>query len=230
MKKLLLTSMLCFCMLMQGCTISELDTAEDKIVNIDGNESNWITKDIEQYSDNNVVTMEQEEIEIPQNPTFRNTEWKMNKERVIALEGEPTDNYVNALVYKNVSISSFSTELVYFFDKDECLYSAYYDFQQNHTNSNLYIDDFNIMLNLLTEKYGTPEYSGPEWNDTHYKDRKEKWGMAVSRGDVAFKADWKTKDTEIFLLLDGDNYNCKMYLSYETLNYVPNVDSELDGL
>ena len=37
MKKLLLTSMLCFCMLMQGCTISELDTAEDKIVNIDGN-------------------------------------------------------------------------------------------------------------------------------------------------------------------------------------------------
>ena len=42
MKKLLLTSMLCFCMLMQGCTISELDTAEDKIVNIDGNvECSW---------------------------------------------------------------------------------------------------------------------------------------------------------------------------------------------
>ena len=34
--------MLCFCMLMQGCTISELDTAEDKIVNIDGNvECSW---------------------------------------------------------------------------------------------------------------------------------------------------------------------------------------------
>ena len=29
MKKLLLTSMLCFCMLMQGCTISELDTAKN---------------------------------------------------------------------------------------------------------------------------------------------------------------------------------------------------------
>lgn len=33
MKKLLLTSMLCFCMLMQGCTISELDTAEDILSN-----------------------------------------------------------------------------------------------------------------------------------------------------------------------------------------------------
>ena len=42
MKKLLLTSMLCFCMLMQACTISESDTAEDKIVNIDGSiECSW---------------------------------------------------------------------------------------------------------------------------------------------------------------------------------------------
>ena len=92
--------MLCFCMLMQGCTISKLDTVEDKIVNIDGNESNSETKEVEQYSDNNVVTMEQEKIETSQNPTFRNTEWKMNKERVIALEGEPADNYINTLVYK----------------------------------------------------------------------------------------------------------------------------------
>ena len=96
--------MLCFCMLMQGCTISESDVIEDKIVNIDGNESNSETKEVEQYSDNNVVTMEQEKIETSQNPTFRNTEWRMNKERVIALEGEPADNYINALVYKNVSI------------------------------------------------------------------------------------------------------------------------------
>ena len=58
MKKLLLTSMLCFCMLMQGCTISELDTAEDKIVNIDGNvECSWgmSVEDINRFTKDDVV-------------------------------------------------------------------------------------------------------------------------------------------------------------------------------
>lgn len=78
--------------------------------------------------------------------------------------------------------------------------------------------------------YGTPSYDECYWSDDFYKDKPDKWGMAVSRGEVTFDAVWNTPETDIWVRLSGDNYDVKLALYYDSLKYKKVDKSSTAGL
>lgn len=45
-------------------------------------------------------------------------------------------------------------------------------------------------------------------------------GLAVSIGHLACFSEWLTKSTDIWLMLQGDNYKLKFVVEYTSLKYV----------
>ena len=93
-------------------------------------------------------------------------------------------------------------------------------FIQNHLNSNSYIDDFNKVKGLLSDKYGNPVI------DRKHCSNNEIWcedpnnaGTAVSMGMLTFGTQWETKDTTIVLGLTGDNLKIHLGIVYQSKVY-----------
>lgn len=164
------------------------------------------------------TTAEEEEPE-PYEPTFRNAVWGMTKAEVLKSEDLTVlYNDPDIISYEPTKISSLEALTTYYF-KDGAFYRGAYLFQDIHTNDNLYIEDYEKVKNALTEKYGEPFADRAIWSDSHYKNDKENWGLALSMGDVWFAAQWETEDTDILLYLKGDNFQISHILSYTDKDY-----------
>ena len=151
---------------------------------------------------------------------FRKIKWGMSKEEIkksesIPIKVDASDQTPSFLVY-STTISSLDTDLVYYFTENKC-FAAVYVITEKHTNENDYIEDFRNLKKSLIEKYGEPETDKIIWKDDLFKDDYSDYGLAISIGDLYYKAIWKTKPHEIILSLDGDNYDISLNLFYVNL-------------
>lgn len=157
---------------------------------------------------------------------FRKTTWGMSKEEVRAAESkelyyEGNSNIGHSIVYE-IKIGNKDYGCIYVFLEDK-LYNGGYVFNEEHTNKNDYIDDYEELKEILTEKYGKPDekklwslHDRGEmyWKDDSYRDDRSRWGMAISKGDLAYGSIWETPTTDIELILDGDNYDVSLRIRY----------------
>jgi len=160
---------------------------------------------------------------------FRETTWGMSKEQVKATEDKkPGIEDDSSLAYK-VTIKEKEFACAYSFLEDK-LYAGGYIFIGEHTNENLYIEDYEDIKETLTKKYGNPETEMPGlWKNDLYKDDKNYWGKAISMGHLVYGASWETSTTRIDILLWGDNYNIKLalyYTSKELEKWVNKINEE----
>ncbi|PKP55767.1 hypothetical protein CVT91_14760 [Candidatus Atribacteria bacterium HGW-Atribacteria-1] len=145
---------------------------------------------------------------------FRKTNWGMSKEQVRATEEKRPDFEADTTLGYDVTISGKDFACIYSFLEDK-LYNSGYFFTGEHTNKNLYIDDYEELKETLTKKYGKPKMDFPGvWKNDLYKDDKSHWGMAISVGHLAYGNSWETPNTKISLMLSGDNYKIELVLSY----------------
>jgi len=167
---------------------------------------------------------------------FRETTWGMSKEQVKATEdGKPGIEDDTSLAYK-ATINGKEFACAYSFLEDK-LYAGGYIFIGEHTNENLYIEDYEDIKETLTKKYGKPKTEMPGlWNNDLYKDDKSNWGKAISMGHLGYGASWETSTTRIYFSLWGDNYNIKLALYYtskeleECLNKIKEEKTTMDTL
>lgn len=129
----------------------------------------------------------------------------MTREEVIEKMGEPGLDNSEYLVYSPWKISQFSGDLV--FEMVEGTVSTVMSvINEEHSNYNKYINDFEAIDKALEAKYGEAvakqEYL---WNRSLYKDSMEKWGFAVAIGDVNVLSIWSCETFSITHLLSGDN-------------------------
>ncbi len=177
-----------------------------------------------------------EDIQIPENTNFRNTVWGMTIDEVKQIESlsllplnfEDTD-YLN---YSGDTIVGLPADVFYLFDDNGKLWRGGYDFTYtlDHTNENLYIDDYNKIVKGLTEVYGAPIFDAPYWSDDLFEDDPDDWGRAISYGHVSFNAQWLTPETEIWVYLSGDNYSISLLIYYDSLTYERVNESYTAGL
>lgn len=145
---------------------------------------------------------------------FRKTNWGMSKEQVKATEDKKPDFEADDVLGYKVMVNEKDFRCIYCFLEDK-LYCSGYFFAGEHTNKNLYIDDYKELKEILTKKYGKPKMDIPGlWKNDLYKDDKSHWGMAISVGHLVYGASWETSTTKIDLLLSGDNYKIELVLSY----------------
>lgn len=99
---------------------------------------------------------------------FRKTNWGMSKEQVKATEDKKPDFEDNTMLSYEVTISEKDFECAYLFLEDK-LYGSGYLFFGEHTNKNLYIDDYEELKEILTKEYGKPKIDKVTWKNGLFK-------------------------------------------------------------
>jgi len=146
---------------------------------------------------------------------FRKTNWGMSREQVKATEDKKPDLEDDTLIAYKVKIDAKDFVCAYNFLEDK-LYHSGYCFVGEHTNENLYINDYEELKETLTKKYGKPKTEKVIWKNDLYKNDKSEWGFAISLGDLVYVAQWETSTTIIGLYLSGDNYEIGLNLFYDS--------------
>jgi len=122
----------------------------------------------------------------------------------------------NLLVYKT-SVIGKDVFVVYFFI-DNQLTRARYALAESHSNKNDFIADYKDFKKILTKKYGNPSEDESLWRNDLFKDNYSEWGTALSIGHLVFFSTWKTNNTEISIILSGENYNISCIVEYSSTN------------
>ena len=122
---------------------------------------------------------------------FRKTKWGMSKEQVKKTEDKKPDFEDNTILSYEVMINEKYFECVYLFLEDK-LYGSRYLFFGEHTNKDLYIDDYEEMKELLIKEYGKPKVDKVKWKNDLFKNL-ESSNEFISE----LKENIKEKETEI---------------------------------
>jgi len=99
---------------------------------------------------------------------FKKTNWGMSKEQVKTTEDKKPDFEDNTILSYEVTIIEKDFECVYLFLEDT-LYGSRYLFLGEHTNKNLYIDDYEELKDILTKEYGKPKIDKVTWKNDLFK-------------------------------------------------------------
>jgi hypothetical protein len=137
------------------------------------------------------------------------------KEMATFVAGGPTSGNRYVIGYKT-EVAGFPCQAIYGFVGDRLTWGMY-SFKQEHSNKTDFVDDFQKLKALLVTKYGTPGVDNVRWKNDLFKDDPSHWGLAVATGDVIFVCRWEDPETIIGLLLQGDNYEITLNLSYSSV-------------
>jgi len=165
---------------------------------------------------------------------FRKAKWGISKDEVKRLEKiEIIAESEEVLGYLG-EVAGLKTLVIFEFGEDK-LVSGYYFIEEKHTAKMNYIIDHNRIRELLIKKYGPPIHEYEKWIDNFYKDRRDKWGQAISEGHLMLGAEWETETTKIVIVLSGDNFELKNTIKYLSKAFAPLIDKKeqeeaLDGL
>ncbi|WP_242120945.1 hypothetical protein [Aestuariivivens sediminicola] len=147
---------------------------------------------------------------------FQGLTWDSTKEDVNAKF--PESMKIGKYLSVDTNVNYLDASLIFRFEEGN-LNLIMYTFKEKHSNENIYIEDFLNLKELLIEKYGEPNLDETEWRRDLYKGDTQYYGLAISMGDLIYKVQWLLPDTDIRLLLYGDNYKVK-----HTLAYLKNVE------
>lgn len=157
---------------------------------------------------------------------FKNLTWGMSPEEVE--EAEVADNFLDEsdeTLYYYDNVYDLDGILCYSFDQDQ-LCSAFYMFQQEYTDNNDYLNDFEKIHEDLLVKFGQPVIDRMEWTNQTYQKDSSKWGYAISLGHALLYCTWETENSEIELMLFGQDNTCHLVLGYSSLEIISSKAAE----
>jgi hypothetical protein len=168
-----------------------------------------------------------------QEPTydFRSVSWGASFAQVKATEtaklitDETNSQGKRIVVYQDV-VAELPCYVVYVFVADQ-LVRAKYIFTQEHSNYNAFIDDFNRVEKILTDKYGPRTSDLTRWKNNLYQDSPDKAGQAVAAGHLQLGSQWETQRSTILIGLIGDNFKIEHQVEYKSKS-LRLLEEELD--
>lgn len=151
---------------------------------------------------------------------FRIAKWGDSKKVIMQKEGKTNLSTNDNLYLFSDIVAGISCDVAYIFTNDK-LTMAKYLFNPTHSNKNDFIKDFRELVNLMTEKYGKPDYNVPKWRNSLYKDDPDEYGFAVSLGHLSYSAGWLGlgETTGITVALYGENYKISFIIQYVSKKY-----------
>lgn len=149
------------------------------------------------------------------NSTFRNTKWGMNRLEVIQVEGKPNEDSDGILVYTSKLVGGLIADVIFIF-VDDVLVRSKYIFNNEHSNNNDFIKDYEKVQEILTEKYGDPYANRKNWDNDLFKEDFQNYGMAVSVGHLSMQSGWVDINSDILHSLSGENYDIFHIIQYSS--------------
>jgi uncharacterized repeat protein (TIGR01451 family) len=159
---------------------------------------------------------------------FRGFNWGASAEEVRAGESLPfLQEETGALVFSG-TVNGKETVVVYQF-LPSGLATAGYLFQDEYTNRNQYIDEYEEVKATLTRLYGPPSSDVVNWSDDLYRDDPSEHGLAVSLGHVIYSSEWTTDTTIIRHVLSGNNYEIEHAVIYNSIELQDDTQQQQEG-
>ena len=138
--------------------------------------------------------------------TLRSTYWGMTKNQVLKSENKlsPILNNKDEVGY-DTTIGDIKFVLYYRF-KDRKLRSAAYNTVEHYEDPFRHIEEYAFLQDVLTTKYGKPEYEIAQVPKKFEKSEKE-LGIAAKMGLMKLNSKWQTRSTFISLELISNEKN-----------------------
>jgi len=143
---------------------------------------------------------------------------------VRAKEGQAAKYDGDDLLVYPQRLNDMDADAVFIFVADR-LVRAKYMFQEEFSNENRYIEAYFRVKSLFAGKYGEPVEDRTIWRNDLYRDDPDDWGRAVERGDLTFLTSWATPQTQLALLLHGNNFESSLAVEYESVLLKPWAES-----
>ena len=140
----------------------------------------------------------------------------MAKQAVLESEGGQASEVAEDFLQFRTMLLDLEVEAIYIFVED-VLVRAKYLVVTTHSNDNSYLLDFERLKDNLSKKYGKPKEDRKLWQDDLYREDPSQWGIAVANGSLSMFARWRSDDTNIFLDLSGDNFQCQLGVEYSSI-------------
>jgi hypothetical protein len=168
---------------------------------------------------------------------FRGVEWGIPMTELISqvveneykngLDEGGYDVEIDKIVIFDTTVGGYKCEADYFLVDGVFADGAYF-LKEDHSNIEQYYKDYVDLVDKYTEKYGKPLYDSKEWiGDSVYKDKPEKYGMAVGLGELELSAGWEAEDgSAIQFSMTGDNFDITTRIDYLCPDYSNDTSSD----
>ncbi|OPZ58158.1 MAG: hypothetical protein BWY87_01528 [Deltaproteobacteria bacterium ADurb.Bin510] len=147
-------------------------------------------------------------------PDFREASWGMSQHQVRKTERiKPAVQDRESLIYKDASLANLLTDIVYHF-VDGRLVEGQYVITHRHWERSGYIEAYENLKNLLSQKYGEPVIDEARWSNHQFEHSESQWGLAVAMGHLSYTCAWQTERTTIGMKLWGDDLEICHEITY----------------
>lgn len=133
--------------------------------------------------------------------------WGMPVEKFLEMAGRPLNKETSG----EIEVYQYRQDLMnkpclveYIFWRNE-LISARFHLLEVYPDNNYYISEYLRLKNFLENRFGQPASEQVEWLDPTYKDKNNFWGKALGAGQLEFRSSWIAGDTEIKVMLTGND-------------------------
>ena len=134
---------------------------------------------------------------------YGNFYWGMSKDEAQAIEKGSFIRDAGLILLYETTIFDLDARLCYIFNNNGELYSVLYSLEEDYTDYNLYLDDYENIREVLIEKFGAPYKEAEEWTNDYYKDNPADYGLAISCGHLTKAATWDVEETDIAIMIEG---------------------------
>jgi len=154
---------------------------------------------------------------------FRGSEWKSSISQLKAKYPEVKWDIETDGDFKIYStddnVGGYEVTVYYYFKKNK-LQIGGYRFNEYHRNKNLYYQDFLSISKILNEKYEM-EPIEEEWNDTTYKNRPDRIGIALRMEKVEISEKYEDETTLIVHKISSGQFGgIEHGLIYYDMDYI----------
>lgn len=144
---------------------------------------------------------------------FRKAKWGMSMQEVKdSEEGEPVLESENTLDY-SIILLKMQAQVGYTFKDDELIRAGFF-FISKLESENDYIEKYDELKEELTKVNGKPVIDTEQQKDPSLQIDPENKGKAVCNGDLLYATQWDLPNTDIQLVLRGEDSECKLTILY----------------
>jgi hypothetical protein len=134
---------------------------------------------------------------------LRALRWGMSSKEVQTAElSAPFLVSDTTLLYRQRWFYDFPASIKFAFVKDQ-LAGALYILTDRHIRAQQHWEEYQTLVKILSDRYGTPSGDYWAWNYPLYKDRPERYGDAVLLSHLSRSSIWETARTVITLEMSG---------------------------
>lgn len=147
---------------------------------------------------------------------FRGLPWGASEEDLLEREGEPAHVLGECRIYPGQLLER-PVQIVYCLN-EVGLYRGGYVFKQIYAPPyQKHIDDYQLLLDRLSARYGAPARNTVDWSGDRLRVHRSHWGARLATGDLELRTEWEADDKHVAMTLRLDEaLNISHYLSYQS--------------